>query len=108
MRRGELFRVAKPGRGDPKLYRMFVIVARETVIQSKFSTIMCAPVYSRYDGLSTQVEVGIEEGLKHASAIHCDALMSLPKQALTHYVGTLSEEKMQELDRALAIALALE
>jgi mRNA interferase MazF len=44
-------------------------------------------VYFQHDGLSTQVRVGIEEGLKKESSIHCDALVSLPKSMLTGYVG---------------------
>jgi hypothetical protein len=51
--------------------------------------------------------VGIEQGLKHDSSIHCDELVSLPKCVLTDYVGCLSSEKLLELDRALAFALDL-
>jgi mRNA interferase MazF len=58
--------------------------------------------------LTTQVAVGVEEGLKLESSIHCDALMSIPKTALTHYVGSLSREKLQEVDEALKIALSLD
>jgi mRNA interferase MazF len=53
------------------------------------------------------VPVGIDDGLKHDSAIHCDELVSLSKTALTDYVGTLSSEKIAHLNRALAIALEL-
>ena len=41
-------------------------------------------VYSAHDGLSTQVLIGIDEGLKHDSSIHCDELISLPKSADIH------------------------
>ena len=51
--------------------------------------------------------VGIEQGLKHDSSIHCDELVSLPKSMLTDDVGCLSLEKLLELDRALAFALDL-
>jgi mRNA interferase MazF len=104
--RGELYRVRHP-RGDPKRSRVFCIVGRSTLIDSSFSTVTCAPIYSARHGLSTQVPVGPEEGLKHESAIHCDELVSLPKSALTDYVGTLSEPRLRELNRALAIALEL-
>jgi len=57
--------------------------------------------------LSSQVAVGVADGLKHDSAIHCDELISLPKTALTDYVGTLSDEKMVQLSRALAVALEI-
>jgi len=50
------------------------------VIDSRFSTVICAPLYSVHDDLSTQVRVGQDEGLKHDSSIHCDELVSLPNR----------------------------
>ena len=108
MKRGDLYRVYKPGGSDPKKFRIFVAVSRQTVIDSRFSTVICAPIFSRYDGLSTQVGVGPAEGLKHESAVHCDELVSLLKASLTDFVGTLSPSKIVELDQALRIALAVE
>ena len=108
MKRGELYRVRHPSSRDPRRSRVFVVVSRQLLIASKFSTVICAPVYSLYDGLSTQVSVGIEEGLKHDSGIHCDELVSLPKSVLTNYVGELGPAKIGELKRALRIALAVE
>ncbi len=66
---------------------------------------MCAPVYSAYDGLATQVPVGVSEGLAHESSIHCDEVVSLPKTALTDYTGSLTPQKTVELNRALRVAL---
>lgn len=107
MKRGELYRVAHPSAKDPKKYRVFVIVSRQIAIDSRFSTVICAPIYSVHDGLSTQILVGAEEGLKHDSSIHCDELISLPKSALTQYIGMLPPTKMDELNQALRIALDL-
>ena len=56
----------------------------------------------------TQVPVGIEEGLKHPSAIRCDELISILKTRLTDYVGVLSEGKLIELGQALSIALGID
>ncbi len=105
MKRGELYRVYKGSSLDAKKYRVFVVVSRQVLIDSKFSTIICAPVYSRYDGLSTQVKLGIEDGMKHDSAIHCDELISIPKSLLTHFISTLSSQKIEELNEALQIAV---
>ena len=108
MNRGELYLVKHPSRRDPKRQRAFVIVSRQIVIESKFATVICAPVYSTRAGLATQAIIGVNEGLKHDSAIHCDELVSLPKSALTNYIGTLSRSGLEELDDALRVALALE
>ncbi len=107
MKRGDLYRVRHPG-GDVRRSRVFVVVSRPALLESRFSTVICAPVFTRRDGLSTQVDVGTTEGLKHDSSVHCDALMSLPRTALTDYVGTLSAPVRQRLDVALRIALALD
>ena len=96
-----------PSRRDPKRFRVFVVVSRQVLIDSRYSTVMCAPVYTAYDGLATQVPVGIGEGLAHESSIHCDELVSLPKPALTDYVGSLSPQKISALNRALRVALDL-
>ena len=108
MRRGELYRVSKPTARDPKRSRVFVVVSRQVLIESKFSTVVCAPVYTARHGLATQVPVGREEGLKHDSAIHCDELVSLPKAALTDFVGYLSPINQGHLDEALVTALGIE
>ena len=97
----------RPSSRDPKKFRVFVIVSRQILIDSRFSTVICAPVYTTYEGLSTQVPIGINEGLKHDSGIHCDELISLPKSMLTNYVGNLRPEKLDLLERALKIALQL-
>ena len=108
MKRGNLFRVYKGSKNDPKNYRVFVIVSRQVLIDSKFSSVICAPVYSNYDSLSTQVKVGIKEGLKHDSSIYCDELISIRKDMLTDYIGTLSDEKILELNKCLKISLEVE
>lgn len=105
MKRGDLYRVAKPSSRDPKKFRVFVVVSRQVVIDSRFSTVICAPVYSSHIGLSTQLLIGIDEGLKHESSIHCDELLSLPKSALTNYVGSLPAHKIDALNSALKISL---
>ena len=106
MRRGELYRVFKPG-GDPKQHRTFAVVSRAALIDSRFSTVICAPVFSNGEGLSTQVAIGPEEGLKHSSWIMCDNLVSMRKSDLTNYVGSLSRSKLAELNQALKMALDL-
>jgi mRNA interferase MazF len=108
MKRGDFYRVYKGNKNDPKSHRVFVVVSRQAVIDASFSSVICAPVYSKYDDITTQVEVGIEEGLKHDSAIYCDELISFPKSILTDYVGTLPDEKIELVNAALRIALAID
>jgi mRNA interferase MazF len=106
MRRGQPYRVHQPP-GDPTRHRIFAIVSRQTPIDTRFPTVICAPVYTNGSGLSTQVGVGQNEGLKHESWILCDDLASVLKSDLTQFVGSLSQAKLAEVDRALAMALDL-
>jgi mRNA interferase MazF len=108
MKRGELYRVHKASSEDPKKYRVFVVVSRQVLLDSRFSTAICAPIYSSYDGLSTQVSVEIDDGLKHKSGIHCDELISIPKRSLTHFIGTLRLSKIEALNGALAVAVGID
>jgi mRNA interferase MazF len=111
VKRGELYLVQKPGSSlssDPRKQRVFVVASRQTLIDSRFSSLICAPIYSQHDGLSTQVRVGPDHGLKKESSVHCDELVSVPKSMLTRYVGSLSGATLREFDSALAVALHLD
>jgi len=118
MKRGDLYRVYKGNKNDQKDYRLYLVVSRQDVIDNQFPTVICAPVRTKYGGLSSQVEVGVDEGLKHDCAVYCepqpspqgegsplDELFSLPKFILTNYISHLSITKMEEVNSALRIAL---
>jgi hypothetical protein len=55
----------------------------------------------------SQVPVGVDEGLKQASSIHCDELVNIPKSSLISFIGTLSPDKLAALNQALAIAIGI-
>ncbi len=108
MTRGEVYRtrerIAERG-GKPGFY---VVVSRSFVAENDdVSTVICAPVYSRILGLTTEVVLGPDDGLLRTSAVRCDFLTLMFKSRLTHFVSTLSPEKIQNLNRALAVALEL-
>jgi mRNA interferase MazF len=120
VKRGDLYRVYRGSKNDPKRHRVFLIVSRQTLIEQSFSSVICAPVYTNYHGFPTQVEVGVDEGLKHDSAVFCDDLIkrgtfdlwsrlriSIHKSMLTDYVGSPSNTKMEAVNAALRIALAV-
>jgi mRNA interferase MazF len=44
VKRGELYGVLKPTKQEPKNFRVFVIVGRQEVIESSYSTVICAPI----------------------------------------------------------------
>ena len=71
MKRGEIYLVKHATRRDPGRRRAFVVVSRQILIESSgFATVVCAPVFTTRAGIETQVPVGVNEGLKHDSAVH--------------------------------------
>lgn len=48
-----------------------------------------------------------ESGLPHKSAVHLGQVYTIDKERLQNHVGTLSERKMSEIDRAIAVSLGL-
>ena len=65
---------------------------------------MVAPITSSLRGLPSEVRIGIEEGLKHDSAVNLDLVQSVERSRLRGYVGRVGPQKMQEVCRALAVA----
>ncbi len=108
MKRGELYRLEKPSKSNPKKFRVYVIASRHNLTATSFPTLICAPIHSNFIGLETGVEIGISEGLKHDSSIRCDELISVAKSDLTNFIGSLSPNKIQELNQALKAALDID
>ena len=106
--RGEIYRVSPAPGNDPKRARCVAIVSRQTLCDSKADKVVCAAINTNRDGRSTEVAVGTDEGLKHASVLNCDQLILVPKSALTHYIGSLSVPRLAELKVALRAALDLD
>jgi mRNA interferase MazF len=106
--RGEIYRTEEraPERGGKPGF--YVVVSRSFIAENEdVSTVVCAPVYSQVLGLSTEVVLGPQEGLPRVSSVRCDFLALMSKRKLTTFVATLPPRKVEELDRALAVALDL-
>lgn len=106
--RGGIYLVSPPPGKDPKRARALVVVSRQTLCDSKADKLICAPINTEADGRSTEMPVGIEDGLKHNSVINCDQLVLVEKSKLTNYVGALSSKKLAALRDTLRIALDIE
>jgi len=108
VRRGEIYRTREktPERGYKAGF--YVIVSRNFVSENDdISTAICAPIYSEILGLRSEVVVTTEDGLPRDSAVRCDFLTLMFKRKLTHFVGSLSADKLKQLNRALQYALDL-
>ena len=99
-RRGEIwyFRLRSPDKRRPVL-----VLTRQRVLPL-LRTAMVAPITSTIRGVPSEVIVGMEEGLKHDSAINLDHVQTVEQRLLHRYVGSLSDVKMLRVCRALALA----
>jgi len=82
------------------------VVSRQLLNRFKVSTVICAPVFTNGEGLSTQVAVD----LKRHEAFelgHVRQSRKFTKRNLTNHLGSLSSSKLLELNRALKLALDL-
>ncbi len=107
MRRGELYRAEPPG-GDPRRFRIYLLVSRQALIDSRYSTVIGVPVYSAAANVPTEVPIGPASGLKTASYLRCDDVRSVPRTAIRQYVGLAGPETMARVGEALRIALELD
>ena len=109
MKRGEIYRTRDrvPERGGKPGF--YVVVSRPFIAENEdVSTVVCAPVYRQFLGLSTEVVVGPDDGLPADCSIRCDFLALMFKSKLTSFVAELRGERLRELDGALARALGIE
>ena len=87
----------------PDKRRPVVILTRQEVLPL-LRTAMVAPITSTIRGLPSEVTVGADEGLAHDSVINLDHVQTVEQRLLRRYVGSLSEVKMRQVCRALALA----
>jgi mRNA interferase MazF len=101
LNRGEIwtYRFAPPDKQRP-----VVILSRQQVI-GLLHTVMVAPVTSVIRGLASEVVVGVDEGLKHASAVNLDHVQTVERARLVRFVGHLAAARMRQVCRALAVAV---
>ena len=101
IRRGDiwLFSFSRPDKRRPVL-----VLTRPEVIEL-LHTVMVAPVTSTIRGTPSEVLVGVQEGLKHASAVNLDHVQTVEKARLRTCVGTVGPEKMNAVCRALEVAV---
>lgn len=68
----------------------------------------CAPITRSIRGVSSEVLVGADEGLRQECVIVCDNIVTISKRVLdVSRVGFLSPVKTAQLDRAIRDALGI-
>jgi mRNA interferase MazF len=89
-------------------YRPILIIQND--IGNRYSpTIIGAVITSRHTkaDLPTHIWLNAECGLPKESMVECEQVRTLDKKRLKDFMGTVSKEVMQEIDKGLKISFAL-
>lgn len=99
--RGEIWTYAF---ARPDHERPVVVLTRDSVV-SLLRNVTVAPITSTIHGIPSEVLVGVEEGLDRRSAVNLDNVQTVPKERLVRRVGRLDRHRMEEVCRALGVAV---
>ena len=99
--RGEIWRYRFK---HPDKLRPVLVLSLQEVIEL-LDTVMVAPITSTIRGAPSEVVVGVNEGLRNDSAVNLDHVQTIERARLVGYVGSLTDSRMREVCRVLAIAV---
>jgi mRNA interferase MazF len=102
--RGEIWLLDRP---RPDERRPVLVLSRPSLIRL-LHTVTVASVTSTLRGSPTEVELGLEEGLKQTSSVNLCNVFTVSQHDLSTFVGTVPPEKMTTVCAALAVAVACE
>jgi mRNA interferase MazF len=88
----------------PDKLRPVVVLSREDAI-AVLHTVMVAPVTSTIRAIPSEVVIGVDEGLKHPSAVNLDHVQTVEQSRLIRHLGQVRGKALAQLCSALAIAL---
>jgi mRNA interferase MazF len=99
--RGEvrLFRFPSPDKPRPVL-----VLTRNSALEF-LNRVTVAPITSTIRGSPTEVVLGVEDGMKHPSAVNLDHVITVPMAGIGRLIGRVSPVRLTEVCRALAFAV---
>jgi len=85
-----------------------VVVLTRDLARAAMTKVTVAPVTSTVKGLSSEVALGVENGLDHGCAASIDNVLTIPASALGRTVGYLTAHQETALARAVVLAFDLD
>jgi mRNA interferase MazF len=110
MQRGELYWVdfGIPGGSEPGYRRPAVVIQSNTFNQTRIRTVICAIISSNLALAEAPGNVLIEKdvfGLSKDSVINISQLYTVDKNALSDFIGKLSERYIVRIDAGIRLIL---
>lgn len=85
-----------------------VLVLTRSAVRAHLSNVTVAPITNTVRGLSTEVPVGVQNGLDHDSVISLDSIQTIRVDQLGRQVGLLLDEQEIALAHAIHHAFDLD
>ena len=104
MKRGEIrwYEFQPPDKRRPVL-----ILTRDSVIPY-LNEITVAPITTASRGISSELPLGLEDGVSQDCVVNFDHLQTVPKRKTGRLIALLSPEKLQQIGPAVCFALGLD
>ncbi|MDO8717316.1 MAG: type II toxin-antitoxin system PemK/MazF family toxin [Dehalococcoidales bacterium] len=104
MRRGEIWwaELEKPSGRRP-----VVLLSRNEAYTVR-SLVIVAPATTRIRHISSEVPLGVDDGMQQECVINLDTIITIPKDCLKTRLAILSTKKLKEVEAAIRFALGLE
>lgn len=81
-----------------------LVLTRSEVIDVR-ALVTVAEVTTSIRGLTAEVSIEHDAGLDRASVVNCDGIHTVAQTTLSAHVGTLSDDTMAKVCRAISYAL---
>jgi mRNA interferase MazF len=91
-------------RPRPDKRRPVVILSRPSLVEL-LHTVTVAAITTTRRGSPTEVELGVDEGLKGPSCVNLSNVFTVMQSEMRQFVGSVGPEKMRAICRALSIAI---
>src|SRR4051812_9046480 len=85
-----------------------VLVLTRELVRPHMNTVTVVPITGTIRGLSTEVPVGVANGLESASVVACEHVTTIPRDALGPRVGLLLDDQERPLSEAIRNAFDLD
>lgn len=85
-----------------------VLVLTRELVRPHLTAVTVAPITTTVRGLSTEVAVGVANGLTSPSVVSCDNVTTIPTAALGEQIGVLLDHQEPALAEAVAAAFDLD
>ena len=84
------------------------VVLTRAAARAAMTKVTIAPITSTAKGLTSEVPVGPDNGLDHASVICLDNVVTIPVELLGRTIGFLSADQEAQLAKAIVLAYDLD